>query len=414
MMVTGMTRSIITDPTFVVDVVPERCTGSNCKALFLPGGLTLVRQPNGSALNFAREPEEGSVVIVHDAPGYQLEFSPSNYTFNHTTDCTMAGFAISSFYSCIVFTGDTITSGKWINFSCLSKLYLNLDFKWCCIGFRICPFGQMSKATCESDTSWTNSLDATISLVLFQRNATVAYDRSNFSILSIEKISDTSNATFDNLVDDFHKMFQIIYPAFQIVLSDFKGIVDDFNSIWPDLTYWASVYCVQSELASAQWLFENDFPTWVTGSGDILKGLLTLPIQFGTLLWQHVDIASLPPSLKTNASTARVAYRPRSPLWTVALFAALTLALVVWAIICLLYVHFSSYGKAEEEHSQTIKAAFQHGNPFDVEDKGFWSTLWDFFLGIFGRSKTANNGTDEVVARSLHNEFLIAVDRSEG
>lgn len=273
----------------------------------------------------------------------------------------------------------------------------------------------MSKGTCQSDPSWTNSLDATLSLVLFQRNATVAYDKSNFSILSIESLSDTTNATYDNLVADFNKMFQIMYPAFQILISDFEGIITNFNSIWPDLTYWASVYCIQSELASAQWLFENDFPTWITGEGDILKGLLTIPIQFGTLLWQFVDIASLPPVLKTTASAARVAYRPRSPLWTVALFAALTLGLVVWAIICLLYVRLSSYGKAEEEHSQAIEAAFQRGNPFDVDDKGFLGTLWDFLRGKLGKSsKTDDKGADEVVARSLRSKFLIAVNRSQG
>jgi len=126
MIVAGTTRSIITDPTFVVNVAPERCTGSDCSAIFLPGGLELVRQPNGSAFNFAGQPQEDTTIIVHDAPGYQLEFSPSNYTFNHTTDCTMTGFAVSSFYSCIAFTGDTITSGERIHFNCLSQALLEL------------------------------------------------------------------------------------------------------------------------------------------------------------------------------------------------------------------------------------------------------------------------------------------------
>jgi hypothetical protein len=112
MMVAGTTRGIVTDPTLVIDVAPERCQGSDCTAIFLPGGLELVRQPNGSALDFSGQPQEDSAIIVHDAPGYQLEFSPSDYAFNHTTDCVMTGFAISSFYSCFVLTNDTLTTGK--------------------------------------------------------------------------------------------------------------------------------------------------------------------------------------------------------------------------------------------------------------------------------------------------------------
>lgn len=270
----------------------------------------------------------------------------------------------------------------------------------------------MSKGTCESDTSWTNTLDATVSMALYQRIATVAYDKSNFSILSIKSISDATNAANENIVADFQKMFQIMYPQLQVAISDFESVLSDLNSIWPDLAYWASVYCVQSELASAQWLYNNGFPTWITGKQDILEGLMTIPIQFGTLLWQFVDIKSLPPALTTTASSARVSYRARSELWIIVLFAALVLGLIVWAIICLLYVHSSGYGKAGRRLSPVIEAAFQGGNPFDV-DKGFWETLGAFFGRIFGQS-SQTKATDEVVARTVSDEFLIAVDRSEG
>lgn len=121
MMIIGTTRSILTDPTFVTNVPPQHCKGSDCKSLFLPGGLELVRQLNGTALNFQVESPEDSVIIVNDAPGYQVEYAPSNYSFNHATDCTTTGFDVSSFYSCLVFTGDAIISGKSIDFNFLTS-----------------------------------------------------------------------------------------------------------------------------------------------------------------------------------------------------------------------------------------------------------------------------------------------------
>jgi hypothetical protein len=111
-MVIGTTRSILTDPTFVINIPPQYCKESNCTSIFLPGGLELVRQIDGSALNFQSEPVEDDVIIVNNAPGYHLEYSSSNHSFNLDTDCTMTGFDVSSFYSCVVFTGENIISGK--------------------------------------------------------------------------------------------------------------------------------------------------------------------------------------------------------------------------------------------------------------------------------------------------------------
>jgi hypothetical protein len=250
-------------------------------------------------------------------------------------------------------------------------------------------------------------------MALYSRTATVAYDKSNFSILSVEKISDATNATNENLVADFQKMFGIMYPQLKDIISDIEGIITDIHSIWPDLAYWASVYCVQSEIAAAQWLYDNGFPTWIIGKQDILEGLMTIPIQFGTLLWQFTDIKHLPAALQTTATPSQVSYRARSPVWPIALFAGFSLALIVWGIACLVYVHMSGYHKAEQEHSPTVEAAFQPGNPFDVDDKGVWETLWAFMGINFGRP-SQTRASSNVVARSLSNKFLIAVDRSEG
>jgi hypothetical protein len=110
MMITGATNSILTDPGFVISVAPIACKSSDCKSLFLPGGMELVRS-NGVAINTTLFPNE-SVIIVNNAPGFQLEYESSDYKFNYTTDCTMFGYDVSSFFACLKFNGQNITAGE--------------------------------------------------------------------------------------------------------------------------------------------------------------------------------------------------------------------------------------------------------------------------------------------------------------
>ena len=116
MMISSVSRSILTDPTFVIDVAPLRCTESDCHAVFLPGGMTLLRQPNGKPVDFSKQPADETVIIVHDALGYQMEFlSAPNHNFD-PSECNMTGFAVSSFYSCFNLNNDVLTAGKLLHF----------------------------------------------------------------------------------------------------------------------------------------------------------------------------------------------------------------------------------------------------------------------------------------------------------
>jgi hypothetical protein len=170
----------------------------------------------------------------------------------------------------------------------------------------------MSKGTCQSDQNWTTTPDASLALSLFQRTATTAYDKTNFSILSIDSISKPTLATNPNITADFQRMFSVMYPQVSDIISDVAGAFVNHNVIYPELAYWASVYCVQSEVSSANWLYQNGFPTWVTGERDILAGFLAVPVQFGTLLWQWVDwkdMYATQPALQVQASGATATYR---------------------------------------------------------------------------------------------------------
>jgi hypothetical protein len=92
-----------------VPISPVKCNGPDCRSIFLPGGMQLVRLRDGSAISTHKS--NSSVLVVNDAPGIQVEFSSSNHVFNRTTECTQFGLPFSSLYSCMAFVNNTIQSG---------------------------------------------------------------------------------------------------------------------------------------------------------------------------------------------------------------------------------------------------------------------------------------------------------------
>jgi hypothetical protein len=113
----AFTHTILTDSTLAVGVPPLACRGNNCSSFFLPGGLRQVRLQNqdfSSSLFNTQQPDGPTSVLVHNAPGYQLEFSPieANHTFNSETDCTTYGESTGvGIHLCIASRGTKIQAG---------------------------------------------------------------------------------------------------------------------------------------------------------------------------------------------------------------------------------------------------------------------------------------------------------------
>jgi hypothetical protein len=397
----GMTENILTDPSMVVDVDPLYCE-SNCTSIFLPGGLELVRRPDASTL-YSKGHLEEPVIIVQNAPGYQLEFSPTNYAFNYNMDCNNYGTDWSSLYVCLAFDDN-------------AQSFMS--------GFAMCPFELMGEGSCLSDTSWTQQLNASVSMSLYQRYATVAYDASNFSILSIEKLGPWVNATNELLVSDFQSIFETMYPSLKtIVLTLLGGALDgifgDTGKLKSDLWDILSAFSVQAGFSADLWLLQKGFPTWTSGPINILEGILTVPIPFVTLLWQFSDFPSLPSNLTATASPAQVAYRARAAPWTIILFAVVIIGFILWSIFCLLCVHVMIRRETERQLSPALANAFESSDLFDVQIPGIWDHLlrclrWGSRKTSPASERTAGTGLEaQVVAPTLANNVKIVVDRSE-
>jgi len=393
MLILGTTRSILTDPTIAIPIAPIQCQGADCVSVFLPGGLGLVRNHDGSALNTTAVPSADGAIIVNNAPGYQMEYGSTNYTFNNATDCHQYGLPVSGVYSCIKYDNGTIYAGM-----------------------SICPFNLMKTADCQSNKSWTTTLDASLALSLYQRIATTAYDKSNFSILSLDYLGPPTDATHPNITADFQLMFSVMYPGLANLVSDIEAAILKSSSIYPELGYWASVYCVQSELSSANYLYETGFPNWVTGERDILAGFLAIPIQFGTLLLQWLHIEDNTGPLSTTASGATAVYRARMEPWTLWLFTAIVFGIVLWALACLAYVHLTALKPEELKPSPNLEAAFKTRNPFVITDKGLLGVLGAVFACFCFRPAKAHDfrGGDEerVTVRAPNEETLVVMKHS--
>ncbi|KIW95711.1 uncharacterized protein Z519_04296 [Cladophialophora bantiana CBS 173.52] len=405
-MLISSTNSILTDPKFVTSVAPisPNCRGPDCKSLFLPGGLELVLRADGTTLFDGKEPDD-PVIIVHDAPGYQIEFLPQGFTFNTAVDCQVYGLPVSALYACVAGRNNTIFSG-----------------------FTICPFDLMSSGACQSDLSWTKDLQASVAMIIYQRTSTVAYDRSNFSILSVESLGPAKVTSDEDSVADLQKLFSIMYPQLTTILEDIETSVVKFDSsqAWTDLAYLASVYCLQAEITAAELFLNHGYPSWTNGHRDILEGFLAIPVQFGTLLLQEIDkTVLLTGGMTTTASFARVSFRVRSEPWALVMFTSVVSGLVMCAVLPLLYAHWAAVRRnAGPELSPTLRAAFANGNPFDASPPDMWPSLTSC---LFGRcrhnrgkystalqSPTPGGGNNtHVVARRVADEVLIAVDRDQ-
>lgn len=161
----------------------------------------------------------------------------------------------------------------------------------------ICPSYLFNYGLCLNDTSWTAQPDVSTVLNIHKRYATVAYDVNNFSILSIESISGPipSSPTFvTETVGNLTHLCSLVFSA----------IPKSFNTSDPNFSTYASAWSDYWLLSWALRLYEDDYPNYPGGPLDVLKGFLTIPIQFSTTAWQMASWDTLPSDVNTTGTYA--------------------------------------------------------------------------------------------------------------
>jgi hypothetical protein len=201
-------KGILMDITLVKIIAPTTCSGVDCTSFFLRGGLDLVRLTGGgpNATIFQEPVTNGlSTFIVNNAPGYHLEFFPIpvGSVFDQAKECaTYGGINNEAINICIAAKGSQIYAGQYLPHSLLIHLTNNT-------GWSVCPTYLFDYGRCLNDTSWTDQPDQSTVLNIAKRYATVAYDISNFSILSIESIGDPEPTTTTFITEAVANLTQV-------------------------------------------------------------------------------------------------------------------------------------------------------------------------------------------------------------
>lgn len=82
------------------------------------------------------------------------------------------------------------------------------------IGSSYCPLAVQSKQQCLNDSSWTSPLQTASSLFVYKRYATVNYDRSNFSILSVTDLTEPQRELV--ILEDYMTALSAVVPGFKV------------------------------------------------------------------------------------------------------------------------------------------------------------------------------------------------------
>jgi hypothetical protein len=323
-------KDILMDITLVKNIAPTVCSGVGCTSFFLPGGLDLVRLADGgpNATIFQEPVSNGpSTFIANNAPGYHLEFFPIpvGFVFSQAKDCATYG-AINNeaIHICLAAEGTQIYAGQYLQHS----LFIHLTDN---IGWSVCPTDLFNYGRCLNDTSWTDQLDESTVLNIGKRYATVAYDISNFSILSIESIGNPEPTTTSFIIDAVANLTQIFSLAF-------SSIPHTFNTSNPNFDTYASSWSNFYMLSWALRLYQDDYRNYPGGPLDILKSFLTIPIQFSTTAWQWASWDTLPSDLYTTGTYATSSSRVLGKLWVLVVFAAGAGSLVLFSALVLVWV----------------------------------------------------------------------------
>jgi hypothetical protein len=162
---------------------------------------------------------------------------------------------------------------------------------------------------------------------LFKRYATIAYDANNFSIISIESISAPVSIPVNK--SDYETFFSIVLAP----------IPQQLNSSDPTFQDSVTSYTEQFGLGWILRTYGDELPA-LRNQINLLRGFLTVPLQFSTGAWHLISKETLPPDLKTIASKSRVAYRAMIQAWTVVIFGVMFFALILWSIACLIWLCF--------------------------------------------------------------------------
>ena len=235
-------------------------------------GLELARLRTGnlnSTLLNGTTLDNPSTILINNAPGYQLEFfsTQPDYAFD-PNDCTTYGEERGQGLNlCVGSNRSTILAGFPSELVCVD------------LGWSVCPSDLYLTGNCFVDTNWRYPLEQTN---VFKRHSTAAYDRRNLSILSVDSLSAPEVVEIDP---------RDLRSLFAKTLTPGPNATSDDTEMTNALLF---------QLGFVLRLTQDDFSDDKESPLNLLRGFLTIPIQFSTIAWQWVNATSFPLDLQSS------------------------------------------------------------------------------------------------------------------
>jgi hypothetical protein len=252
---------------------------------------------------------------------------------------------------------------------------------------------------------------------VFKRYATVAYDRQNFSILSVESVSPPEPVTYDP--NDFRAIYS-------------RAFVPSANKTSDD------TIAVEALLFQTGWLlrlYQDDYRDDKETPLTYLQGLLTIPVQFYTAAFEYANATyarnaiilegnylNVPSDLETKVSAALIKFRVQAKDWTFWVFCGVVSILMLWCGIIFVWIliqetafpNISSFAEINFGSKWFLPSSQGSGDSRQPGTEGFQSMLWAKRLGNAETRaivRTIENSMTRVAAKkdSTENEDVIVL-----
>lgn len=308
-----------------------QCNSTECLSIFLPGGMDAVQYDDGTGNNTLFNGQFGgdySTIVTNQAPGYQIEYGPieliqSGFEFNQSTDCRMYLQSIGDgLFICKAVQGLQLFLGKLPN---LWRGFLaNLA------GWTVCPLDNWLAGDCQSNLTWTETINWNTTVSMYSRKATVAYNTQNISILNVESISQP--IPYPVPVSVFEQYCDLVLGSVATTLNMSANATEYENA--------ATSFDVEYSISFLLRLYESYYTTLQSGGLSLLQSFVAVPFQFSTALQQMGEASATPRDNHVTASLSKSSYRAIIDLWTVCIFGVLASFLTAWGLGCLCWLTF--------------------------------------------------------------------------
>lgn len=231
----------------------------------------------------------------------------------------------------------------------------------------------------------------------FSRRATVAYDRANISIISVERVSEPIQVKVDSTYSSLYM---------NLVLNPIDPVLN-WTQDNRTYSYSANRFAFTYGVGFLLRLYTSNYSTFQDGGVYLLRSFVAVPFQFATSMRQYGGFNRMPPENTVTATLSRSSYRAIIDSWTVWAFSWLSFVLIFYCVGFLLWMalrgphtpNLSAFPEIDITSKSSLHTGLRIGSDLDPHLEMAEQTLED--LGNLTRSKGMGDGRSFQIAKRI-------------